>query len=164
MTEDKFTSFLSDWRGRDSLLTCPVLPHSGRPRSSRPLPWTSASAGSANRPLSGWRAGLRHQTANPGRDREGGGGGSGYLSHRKTKNKRSVNVKTSWRGNAAGVGVGGEGGRDFLFSLVTWCDNAHFKKWILWWQKELLQRKKCLETKATSSPVEQMNQHINCCH
>lgn len=38
------------------------------------------------------------------------GGDSGYLSHRKPKNKRSVNVKTSWRGNAAGVGVVGEGG------------------------------------------------------
>lgn len=60
--------------------------------------------------------------------KEGVGGDSGYLSHRKPNNKRSVNVKTSWRGNAAGVGVGGEGGRDFLFSLVTWCDIAHFKK------------------------------------
>lgn len=52
------------------------------------------------------------------------GRGRLVISHTKTKkqNKRSVNVKTSWRGNAAGVGVGVEGGTScfhWLHGVIT---------------------------------------------
>lgn len=50
-------------------VTSPALLHSAQRRSSRAPPWTSASAGSANRPRSGWREELRHRTANPGESR-----------------------------------------------------------------------------------------------
>lgn len=46
-------------------LTCPAPPRSGQPRSSRAPPGTSASAGSASHPRSGWREELHHRRANP---------------------------------------------------------------------------------------------------
>lgn len=80
-----------------SALTSPALPHSGQRRSSRAPPWTSASGGSANRPLSGWREELHHRTANPG-------GGRRKWCHRPqilgNQNKRRVRAGPAARGGA----------------------------------------------------------------
>lgn len=52
-------------KSSNRVLTSPGLPHSGQRCSSQAPPWTSASAGSTNRPQSGWREELHHRMANP---------------------------------------------------------------------------------------------------
>lgn len=73
-------------------LTSPVLPHSGQQCSSRAPPWTSASAGSANHPRSGWREELHHRTANPGQGEEAKRELTSSAQFLGNQNKRSVSA------------------------------------------------------------------------
>lgn len=90
------------------VLTSPTLQRSGQRCSSRAPPWTSASAGSANRPRSGWREELHRQTANPGKEEGKWRHLPGFSEKPKQKkcegwnqlqgNKSVVGEGDSWRG------------------------------------------------------------------
>lgn len=110
-------------------LTSPVLPHSGQQCSSRAPPWTSASAGSANHPRSGWREELHHRTANPGQGEEAKRELTSSAQFLGNQNKRSVSAAPTEK--CCGVRPT-EGGREggikvfFLFDF-TW----HLEVWRL---------------------------------
>lgn len=90
-------------------LTSPAPPRSAQRCSSRAPPWTSASAGSANRLLSGWKEALHRQTANPGEaERERGEMTSSARFLGKTKTKEVWGLepaagkqKCYWRGRGS---------------------------------------------------------------